>query len=127
MVIYTLMSSLLVHKMSVLPLMPKCYQDQIYAVFHRYNLWKGKRAKLSMRLLQNTKEQGGLRRVHLDSRETVLKIAWVFRAMNKEFISTVMYNCLWPRLREMVWEVKLSGKDIKAILAILEGCIVILE
>ena len=44
-------------------------------LFREY-LWNGKMAKISLRVLQNSKQEGGLGLVNLENKEKALKATW---------------------------------------------------
>ena len=61
--------------MMVLPNMPKntrkCIENEI-----RDYLWNGKKSKIALKILQNSKTEGGLNLVNLENKEIALKATW---------------------------------------------------
>ena len=79
----SLVSSLLIYKMSVLPLLPQ----SIYKNFERLLLdfiWDGKRAKIPMEIVQGEKLQGGLGLFDIRKKDLALKINWIVRIQKSE-------------------------------------------
>ena len=82
-VLNSLVGSLFVYRMSVLPLMPKRYLDTLKKMFREF-LWDGKKAKIKFEHICNTKENGGLGLVNLENRDKALKAQWLFKLLQDE-------------------------------------------
>ena len=74
-VVNTLVASLFVYKLMVLPLMPKHIVKQVDNIIKEFN-WNKKKAKIAYNILQNPKHQGGLGLVKLQDRDIALKASW---------------------------------------------------
>ena len=72
-VLNTLVASLFVYKMMVLPIIPKKVIKNMENVMREF-LWNGKKAKIALNILQNPKTQGGLNLVNLEKRDKALKV-----------------------------------------------------
>ena len=85
-----LVASLFVYKMSMLKDMQIALVKQIEDIIHMF-MWKNKKAKIAIKYLKNTSDQGGLRLVDFVTRQRVLKIAWIFRVTDHPFFQSYMY------------------------------------
>ena len=65
MVVNTLIASLFVYKMMVLPEIPKSIVRSVENEIRKY-LWEGGKAKIAFAILKNPYDQGGLKMVDLD-------------------------------------------------------------
>lgn len=45
-------------------------------------IWKGKKARASMQLVQYPRQSGGARLVNIEARQMVLKIMWIFQSVS---------------------------------------------
>ena len=63
-IINTLMASLFVYKLQVLPILNDVMVKQIESIFTDF-LWKGKRAKIPLGTMQKAKHEGGLGLVNI--------------------------------------------------------------
>ena len=113
-VVNTLVSSLFVYKMMVLPTMPRKYLNMFEEEVNKY-LWGGKRAKISMKALQLGKKSGGLNLVDLRKREIALKCTWV-KTMEQDSKTASMANYFLDRTMGLdIWHTNLHYKDITAL------------
>ena len=87
-VLNSLVGSLFVHKMNVLPTLPKQWRKFIEKTITNF-LWDGKTAKISYNKLTARKEQGGLKLFNVKHKESSLKIQWV-----KIYYENVEIKCL---------------------------------
>ena len=71
-VVNTLVASLFVYKMMVLPAIPRVIEKTIENKIREF-LWNGKKAKIAYSILQNPKSQGGLNLVNLSKKDIALK------------------------------------------------------
>ena len=83
-VVNTLVSSLFVYKMMVLPVIPDKVVKQMNNIIREF-LWNGKKAKIAYAILQNPKDQGGLNLVNLKNKDRALKVSW-----------PQIFFCFWP-------------------------------
>ena len=74
-VVNTLVASLFVYKMMVLPIIPRPIEKRIDNMIREF-LWGGKKAKIAYATLQNSKEDGGLCLVNLSKKDMALKTTW---------------------------------------------------
>ena len=75
-VINTLIASLFVHKMTVLPSIPEDIIQQVETVIQQF-IWNGTKPKISLAALKIAKQSGGLGLVDLRKKDDALKVAWI--------------------------------------------------
>ena len=81
-VVNTLIASLFVYKMMVLPTIPKAFVKNIDNLIRNF-LWNGKKSKIAYKTLQLPKEEGGLGLVDLIHKDEALKATWP-KILNQE-------------------------------------------
>ena len=72
-IVNTLIASLFVYKMTVLPTMPDCYIKEIYALINKF-IWNGRKPKITLAQLQKNIDCGGLKLVKFENKDAALKI-----------------------------------------------------
>lgn len=110
--INSLIGSLFVYKMMVLPIINAQVVDSFNKEARKF-LWNNKRAKIALKVLQLDKKVGGLRLVDLYKKDLSLKLLWVKEAHEDEFFRDYFYTQLKSRLRERIWKCQLNVKDAK--------------
>ena len=112
-VVNTLVSSLFVYKMMVLPAIPENLVKSLENIIRDY-LWSGKKSKISMRILQNSKDEGGLNLVNFRNKDKSLKATWPKILYNEEEYATLVYHELRVNtLKEDIWRCRLLPEDVK--------------
>ena len=81
-VINTLVASLCIHKMLVLPSVQDGFVRKMTALFTDF-IWNGARPKIAARVLMLNKNQGGLGLVNLQARDKALKCTWI-QSLNQD-------------------------------------------
>lgn len=109
--INSLVGSLYVYKMNVLPNLSAKHIKAFETIVRKF-LWKEKKSCIALSLLQADKEYGGLRLVHLQKKETSLKVLWVKEIFQHPFFARIFYNQLNSQLQGNVWHCNLYKKDI---------------
>ena len=111
-VINTLVASLYVYKLYVLPRLPDKFITKFEDICQKF-IWNGRRAKISIKKLQKSKKAGGLGLVDLRQKDNALKVSWI-PYLNDDLISNYFaYNKLNDRLRETIWECNLHSADVE--------------
>ena len=110
MLINTLMASLFIYKMAVLLLISMQQLNKIQDIISHF-LWKGKRAKIPMEILQNDKSHGGLKLMNFRARQISVHMQWIKR-LHQDPILDYAYHLLCPKLRENIWKCNISPKDV---------------
>ena len=111
-IINTLIASLFVHKMQVLPSLPETFFTNIEREFEIF-LWNGRKPKIPLKQLQALKSDGGLKLVDLHKKDKAIKASWVEKLKTEEKLSNLVYRYLQPLLKDKIWEVNLSPQDAK--------------
>ena len=116
-VINKLIESLFVHKCTVLCNMSKNQICKLYEIISRF-LWKGRRSKIPLHLLQKSKNCGGLRLVDLEAKQDSLKIQWVANIADSKFLQAFVYDYLFPVIKEYIWVCNLEANDVVHIISV---------
>ena len=111
-VVNTLIASLFVYKMMVLPMMPqriiKCIENEI-----RDFIWNGKKSKIAYKILQNPKGAGGLELVNFRNKEVSLKATWPLILCKEDEYSKLVYSIMrLTGLGEDIWRCHLQAEDV---------------
>ena len=112
-VINTLIASLFVHKMMVLPFMPQNTIKTLDNIFRDF-IWDGKKSKIAYAILQNSKSEGGVDLVNLRNKEIALKATWPFILKGEEEYAQIAYHMMRvSSLGENIWRCRISEDDVK--------------
>ena len=111
-VVNTLVASLFIYKMMVLPTIPD-YVVKIIDNIIRDFLWNGKKSKIAYNILQMPKREGGLNLVSLKRRDKALKATWVEILNQEEQYAKMVYNIIGMKfIQEDIWRCTLHPEDI---------------
>lgn len=113
-VVNTLIASLFVYKMSVLPNMPYSLIERFERVVKDF-LSDGKRLRISFDILKADRTEGGLRLVDLFKRQMALKTQWIVKIIHDPTWAGIAYAWLIPDISENIWKCNLSHNDIDLI------------
>ena len=113
-VINTLIGSMFVYRMTVLPNMDDKYIKILNNIFTNF-LWDGRKSKIPLRVLTAKKDMGGLGLFDLGVKELSLKATWVQILANDEKLANLAYQELNPIMREWIFECNLRSSDVKHI------------
>ena len=111
--INSLMASLFIYKMAVLPKMSTKQLKEIDQIILHF-LWEDKKPKIPIKVLRNTKSKGGLKLASFEYRHDAMHLTWIPKTLEKEF--NYIFECLCPLLRETIWECNLMNKDAQRII-----------
>lgn len=111
----SLIASLFVYKMMVLPnLHADCIKQFTKSI--RNFLWNNKKPRIALTILQADKSMGGLRLVNLKNKEISIKSLWIEQIHNNDsFFRRIFYNQLKIKIEDRVWECNLQPRDIRKI------------
>ena len=101
-IINTLVASLFVYRMYVMPSMNKKSLKRIENIFTNF-LWSGRKAKIPMRVLQRTVSCGGANLVNLRAKDHAIKIAWTKILRDDPKAANLVYFFTNNVLKEDVW------------------------
>ena len=111
-VVNTLIASLFVYKMMVLPKIPDHIVKNVYNSIRNF-IWNGKKAKIALSILQNPKDQGGLNLVNLRTKDTALKATWpLILHTESEYASLVYVNMRCTGIQEDIWRCTLLPEHV---------------
>lgn len=113
-IVNTLIASLFVYKMTVLPNVKYALIQQFETIVREY-IGKGNIARISLSQLQLPRGQGGLRLVDLFKRQMALKAQWVVIVYNDPFWQSIAYSYLNPSLGERIWQCNISTEKINQV------------
>ena len=110
-VVNTLVESLFVYRLSVLPAMDTTLLTQIQDRIWKF-VWKDCKARICFNALRLPKDQGGLRLTDLCTKHTALLIQWIFVMQKDPFLEKEMYSNIPMGLGELIWKATLNSKDV---------------
>lgn len=108
----SLVGSLFVYKMMVLPSVSADLINRFNWLARDF-LWKSKRARINLNLLQADKPDGGLRLANLYKKDISLKALWVREIHQNDFFARIFYGQLKTIEKENIWKCQLSVKDAR--------------
>ena len=114
-IINTLMLSLFTYKMYVLPPLSKAQVQRIEGIINAF-LWKDKRPKIPLKVLQNSKNMGGMKITNLILRHKSLHLQWIQKLKTNTELSEYVYDYIAPVLQDQFWECNLNSKDLQLVL-----------
>ena len=109
-VVNTLIGSLFVYKMMVLPTIPPKIVEKITALIQSF-IWSKRKAKISIKVLQGSLSCGRAKLVDLQKKDTAIKISWIKVLKSDKELSNLAYHIIAPVLKEWIWECNLSVLD----------------
>ena len=115
-IINTLVSSLFVYKMMVLPKIPQWVVKQMDQLFESF-IWNGHRPKIALSILKTSKQQGGAGLCDLVKKDISLKCSWIQLLLTQTYPQHIVYQVLSPSLRENIWCVNLSDSDVDQVVS----------
>ena len=114
-VVNTLVASLFVHKMMVLPTIPKGIVKNLDNLIRDF-LWDGKKSKIAYSILQNQKKEGGLNLVNLTKKDIALKTTWPQILCHETEYAVMVYRILrCSTLKQNIWRCSLKEEDVSLI------------
>ena len=115
-IINTLIGSLFVYKMMVLPAIPTNYVKKIEKIMEQFIWGKRARPKISTKTLQRERKNGGLKLVDLETKDRALKISWIQTIQEEEEIANLVYHSLNSNLKETIWLTNLHVSDVDMVI-----------
>ena len=112
-VVNTLVASLLVYKMMVLPRIPERIVKNMDNIIRDF-IWNGKKAKIAYDILQLPKKEGGLGLVDLKKRDTALKATWpLILAQEMDYAQIVYKQLRVTAMGEDIWKCTIWPEDVR--------------
>ena len=111
-VVNTLIASLFVYKMMVLPIIPRHIVRNMDNVIREF-LWNKKKSKIAYNILQNPKKEGGLNLVNLTNKDKALKATWPQILSNEQDYAQMVYGIMrCSSLKENIWRCRIHPTDV---------------
>ena len=111
-IVNTLIASLFVYSMQVLESPPDSFFDKCEKMILEF-IWKGRKPKIKIELLQSSSEHGGLKLVNLRNKDTALKLAWLVR--KDKYVLTQLKTLIPVELGQRFWECTLNEVDVQTL------------
>ena len=111
-VINALCASLYVYKMYVMPRLPENIEKTLNEIMKNF-IWNGRKAKISLKMLQLDKMWGGVKLVNFRYKDDALKASWISHLKIDPFLENMAYKFLCPTIREDIWKCNISPKDVR--------------
>ena len=110
-IVNTLIASLFVYKMSVLPTIPQQYVKRFNEIIMKF-IWNNKKPKIPLKILQANKVDGGLGLVNLAIKDASLRVAWIQFLETDPMVETCAYKQLSDILKSDIWIVNLAPHHV---------------
>ena len=110
MIVNTLVGSLFVYKMSVLPLISHNTIKDLTTLITNF-IWCGRKPKIRTEILMLDKIYGGAGLVNLKLKDQALKIAWIKRINQDSMLSHFTFLHL-GNIGDLIWQCNINEKDI---------------
>ena len=113
-VLNSLVGSLFVHKMLVLPNLTSQMVKQMDKMFTEF-LWNNSRPKIPLQQLQKQSTCGGINLVNLALKQCALKCSWTKILHENESYAALAFSLFAPILKEDIFRCNFAKEDIKFI------------
>ena len=107
----TLIASLFVYKMSVIPTIPDNFVRKLNEICENF-IWNGRRPKIPIKILQANRDEGGAGLVNFELKDASLKASWLQILLTDPFLASFAYSKLSKELQEDIWNVNIKGNDV---------------
>ena len=115
-IVNTLVNSLFVYKMQVLPCLTNEFEGKLNRIISRF-IWNGRKPKIKLEFLQLNTKQGGRKLSNISLRDKTLKIEWIRRLHSDEGDTTITklaYFMINTEItNELFWECNFSPQDVE--------------
>ena len=106
-IINSLVGSLFVYRMAVLPTMPQHYIKKLYELFQNF-IWNKKRPKIPLKILMDLKTNRGAGLVDLEEREKAIKVQWINRIQKNKLLKELANEMLNNKMGDNLWNMQLN-------------------
>ena len=110
-IVNTLVASLFVYRMQVLPSMYDRMYKMIDNEIVRF-LWDGKRPKIALKILKSLRKSGGLQLIDLRTKNLAIKVSWIQILQYEKDYAEIVYSIIAPELRHDIWRCSLESQDV---------------
>ena len=114
-IVNTLVASLFVYKMTVLPKMSDETIKKLESEINSF-LWNGRKAKIKLRTLQTHPDSGGAKLVNFHAKDASLKISWIKTLRDEEKLANMVYQFFAKDLLHDFWRCNLRRSDVQNVL-----------
>ena len=111
-VVNSLVTSLFVYRMQVLPTMPCKYVKTFQKLVLGF-IWNQGTSKISYQVLTGLKTQEGAGLVDIHKKDEALKMVWVFTLRKYSQLKNLAYALLENMIGDLIWEVQLAPQDVQ--------------
>ena len=111
--INSLIASLFVYKMMVLPCIPPKVVEAVNGAIIKY-LWNGHKPKIPLEVLQLNRTEGGLQLVDLVRKDDSLKVSWVCMIWDGQYPEKIPHQTL-HEIGKCIWMCNLAAKDVEVV------------
>ena len=109
-IINSLIASLHIYRLAVVPQIPEKYWCKIEKAITKF-IWDEKRPKIKLTNLQGLKQNGGAGLVNLRNKDKSVKLQWVYKIQENIQLKTIAYQLLNNQINDQIWEMQLTPKD----------------
>ena len=110
-IVNSLMGSLFVYNMSVMPMFTSSQIEYIYKIIDNF-IWKGRRPKIPRKILQLPKNKGGLGLIDIKRKHTAHVLAWIKFCTQEDYKYT---HELCPEFGNLMWYLNLNAREANSI------------
>ena len=111
-IVNSLVASLFVYKMSVLPTIGKETIENLNKIVEAF-IWNNKKPKIKLKYLQMHKKCGGLNLINFELKDQSLKASWLKWLQTDPYVNAFAMECLKTVLEEEIWLCNLKEPDIR--------------
>lgn len=110
-VINSLIMTLFVYRLTILPLLSKQFTSKINKMWSDF-LWDGKKPKIAWPIIIAPKSKGGLGLSDIRKRDVALKAQWVTYYLRDLVIASLADWALNNKIGSLIWQCNLHSKDV---------------
>ena len=110
----TLIGSLLVYKLTVLPTPADSFIKKFKGLVTNF-IWNKKKPKIAMKILKGRKEDGGLGLFDIQVKDKALKISWVSILKKEPQLSELVYDIMNLGIDDDIWRCNIKGSDVETV------------
>ena len=114
-ILNTLIASLLVYKMTVLPNMTDVLYKKFVQIFNDF-LWQGGKVKIAYKIMCQPKSLGGAGLANLRVKEKSLKANWVKMLSTMPIYANTVYKMLAIPIQNYIWKCNVTPEYVKRII-----------
>ena len=109
-VVNSLVASIFMHRLKVLPDIPTSYVDKYNKVVKDF-IWEGGKEKIKWNILTGNKQDGGLGLFDITNKQKALKVQWIFDLPQNSPVKWLADYFLNNKLGDLLWEANLKGVE----------------